>query len=61
MVARSEKDMAEMLHRGLAQPVADREHRTRFIRHMFGDTLDGGSGKRIAEQLLRLANVQTPS
>lgn len=57
MVARSEQDMREMLHRGLTQPNADSEKRRQFIRQMFGDVLDGQAGKRVAECLLELAHA----
>lgn len=55
MVARSVGDMSHMLRRGLSQPTIDPKNRHRFIRQMFDDTLDGASGKRVAEQLLGLA------
>ncbi len=55
MVARSEADMAAMLHQGLTRPEADRDNRARFIRDMFGDTLDGGAGRRVAKTLVSLA------
>ena len=55
MVAMSEKDMADMLHVGLTQPKHNSEKRRQFIQSMFGNTLDGKSGKRVAECLLKLS------
>jgi hypothetical protein len=54
MVARSVEDMRTMLVRGLAQPRDDSEKRCRFIRSMFGETLDGESGRRVAERLVEI-------
>ena len=61
MVAMSEKDMAEMLYKGLTQPKADSEKRHQFIHKMFGDTLDGNSGRRVAEHILKLAETREES
>lgn len=55
MVARSVEELKTMILRGLAQPDADCEARRRFTRAMFGGTLDGGSGRRVAQTLLALA------
>jgi hypothetical protein len=55
MVARSVDDMRDMLYRGLTQPGKDSAKRKRFIQQMFGSTLDGHSGERVAQQLLDLA------
>lgn len=55
MVARSVDDMRAMLHQGLTRPCDDRESRKSFLRTMFGTSLDGGSGRRVAETLLDLA------
>ncbi|MCH9647233.1 MAG: hypothetical protein K0U98_03275 [Deltaproteobacteria bacterium] len=55
MVARSVEDMRSMLYRGLSEPQGDSEIRRRFLHEMFGDTLDGNSGRRVAECLLHLA------
>jgi len=60
MVARSIDDMRRMLIRGLTQPEADSERRRTFIRSMFGDTLDGRSGLRVAETLVALATGTPP-
>jgi hypothetical protein len=55
MVARSEDEVEKMLRKGLTEPKANSEKRYSFIKNMFGDTLDGNSGRRVAEQLLALA------
>lgn len=55
MVARSLDDLKAMILRGLSQPEADRPAQQRFLQSFFGDTLDGKSGQRVAEELLRLA------
>lgn len=58
MVARSPEDMRTMLRRGLTEPDADRAARRRFLDGMFGTTLDGNSGRRVAASLLRLARSE---
>ncbi|RIK53760.1 MAG: hypothetical protein DCC59_06105 [Chloroflexi bacterium] len=55
MVARSIDDLRTMIARGLEQPLADKPAQDAFMRAMMGDTLDGKSGARVAEALLRLA------
>jgi CDP-glycerol glycerophosphotransferase (TagB/SpsB family) len=55
MVARSAADMKNMLHRGLTRPEADSEKRRSFIQRLFGPTLDGASGERVAERLIELS------
>lgn len=55
MVARSEKDLKDMLIKGLTHPELDSKKRQDFIKDMFGDTLDGNSGRRVAEVLIKLA------
>jgi hypothetical protein len=55
MVARSADDMARILRRGLTDPTADASARRRFLGSMFGDLLDGGAGRRVAERLVDLA------
>ncbi|MDH7515005.1 MAG: hypothetical protein QHI48_03895 [Bacteroidota bacterium] len=55
MVANSADDMRAMIRRGLLDPENGADARKRFIREMFGDTLDGKSGSRVASVLLRLA------
>lgn len=58
MVARSEAEMRKMLIRGLMQPKADSHVRRSFLKGMFGETLDGCSGQRVAKQLITLAEEQ---
>lgn len=55
MVAKSETELAEMLHRALDAPEADRLLRAKLIQSMFGKMLDGRSGPRVARQLVSLA------
>lgn len=59
MVARSEKDLKDMLIRGLTQPKLDSKKRQDFLRSMFGDMLDGNSGRRVAETLIKIAQRDT--
>lgn len=54
-LAHSPEEMRGLLRAALADPASDREHRRRFLRRMFGDTLDGRSGERVARVLLDLA------
>jgi len=58
MVAYSVDDMPKMLLKGLIEPQAGSERRRQFIREMFGDTLDGNSGRRVAEELIRLGGKE---
>jgi len=58
MVAYSVDDMPKMLLKGLKEPQAGSERRRQFIREMFGDTLDGNSGRRVAEELIRLGGKE---
>ncbi len=55
MVAYKAGDIASLLIRGLSYPQADSQKRQQFIKEMFGGVLDGHSGKRIAQQLVSLA------
>ncbi len=52
MLARSEGDLRELLVRGCMSPEEGRDARQRLIGQMFGATLDGNSGARVAESLL---------
>lgn len=54
MVARSTDDVRTMIRRALESPAADQPARERFLRQMFGDTLDGHSGERVAQCLLEI-------
>jgi hypothetical protein len=55
MLAQSKEDMARMIDEGLRNPTAGSEGRRRFMKEVFGGTLDGKCGQRVAEALLRLA------
>ncbi len=55
MVARSLDDLHGMIYKGLTDPLEQSQARRRFIHSMFGDTLDGQSGERIAGVLLEQA------
>ena len=55
MVARSLDELKAMIQRGLEQPEADRLAQEKFLQSFFGNTLDGKSGQRVANELLRLA------
>jgi hypothetical protein len=54
-VARSESEMLTLLHKALTEPQADRMQRRALIKLMFGNTLDGRAGQRVAAQLVKLA------
>jgi hypothetical protein len=56
MVARSVEDLREMIYRGLTNPQDQSGERHAFIQSMFNDTLDGKSGKRVADRLLECAS-----
>ncbi|MGH9947085.1 MAG: hypothetical protein ACRD6X_07805, partial [Pyrinomonadaceae bacterium] len=55
-VAGSLEEMRLMIGNLLARPETDRKCRHELIEKMFGSTLDGNSGKRVAETLLNIAN-----
>ncbi|MFN2159538.1 MAG: hypothetical protein ACK2TW_06245 [Anaerolineales bacterium] len=61
MVARSMEDLLAMVERGLRDPQADSQARQRFIREMFGDSLDGRCGERVANKLIELAKIPPPT
>lgn len=54
-VAKSRDEMRQLIRSGIESPSDRQAERSRLIRGMFGDTLDGNSGKRVAEVLLGLA------
>lgn len=60
MVARSTEDVRRIILLALAQPGADSQARTNFIKQMFNGTLDGGSGERVTRCLLNLAASNGP-
>jgi hypothetical protein len=57
MVARSEAELEEMLKRGLSDDGSESSKRKALLDSMFGATLDGNSGARVARQLLKLAGA----
>lgn len=57
-VAYSEDEMKEMLHQALIVPQARSARRRRLIQSMFGDTLDGQVGARVAQVLHQLTLPQ---
>lgn len=59
-VALSEEDLRNLLRRALVEPDADRAKRRALMRSMFGGTLDGYSGLRVADRLLKLAASRVP-
>jgi len=54
-LARSKSELRVMLQRALTTPNADSPARRAFIQSMFGNTLDGYSGLRVAARLIKLA------
>lgn len=54
-VAYSPAEMRELIHKGLNEPQRRTAERKALIAEMFGDTLDGNSGKRVAQVLLKCA------
>lgn len=57
-LARTPDEMRALLGAALRDPSAGAERRRAFIRGMFGDTLDGRSGERVADALLELAGAR---
>ena len=57
-VARSPAEMASMIASALADPGARSGERRKLVNNMFGSTLDGKSGKRVAQVLLKLAGSE---
>jgi hypothetical protein len=56
MLAHSESDLLEGVRSALTRP-SERAHQRRLlVDRMFGNTLDGQSGRRVADQLFRLAD-----
>lgn len=56
MVAWSTEDIKQFIRQGLTQPNAAQSMRRDFLSTIFGRSLDGYSGNRVAECLLKLAN-----
>lgn len=57
-VAKSANEMHVLIKACLANPDERKTERERLINKMFGKTLDGKSGNRVADRLLRLARNQ---
>lgn len=53
-VARSVTEMRDLIQKSLNEPQRQMAERRRLISKMFGDTLDGSSGKRVAQVLLNI-------
>jgi hypothetical protein len=56
-VAGSEAEMAAMIADGLAAPTQGSQERQALVDRMFGTTLDGRCGERVADRLIQLAAV----
>jgi len=54
MVAKTPDEMKNLIIKGLTKPEDDSQKRKSFIKNMFDNTLDGNSGKRVAETLIKL-------
>ena len=54
-VARSMADVEHAIRRDLSDPTALSAKRRAFIQQTFGETLDGESGRRVAEKLVEIA------
>jgi hypothetical protein len=54
-LAKSPAELRELIARALKNPLQDSTNRQKLLKRMFGDTLDGQSGRRAAETLLQLA------
>ena len=54
-VAKSEDEMRSLLRQALANPRADSLQRRKLIERMFGNRLDGQASRRVAAQLIKLA------
>lgn len=55
-LARSPEEMRTMLRQALTAPATHQPDRERLLSRMFGETLDGRSGERVANVLLELAD-----
>ena len=58
-VAGSADELRSMLRLSLTQPEVRRSQRRALVKSMFGDTLDGYSGLRVADRLVKLAGART--
>ncbi len=59
-VAQSEMELGLMLRTALVKPEFGRENRRALIKTMFGDSLDGYAGLRVAHRLIQLSGLRTP-
>lgn len=57
MLARSPQHMERMIRRALCAPQTHDRNGRRLVEEMFGNTLDGQSGKRVAQSLLELGSA----
>ena len=58
-LARSQREMREMILENLHDPSSRTNDRKKLISQMFGDTLDGCSSTRVADTLLQLATLRS--
>jgi hypothetical protein len=56
-LAKSENELRTLLRRALTEPQLGSQQRKMFISEMFGRTLDGYSGLRVADRLIQLAGA----
>jgi hypothetical protein len=56
-LAKSEGELRSLLRNALTEPQAGSKQRQAFIKDMFGHTLDGYSGLRVADRLIQLARA----
>jgi hypothetical protein len=54
-LAKSESELRVMLRKALTEPQMGSKQRQALIKDMFGHTLDGYSGLRVADRLIQLA------
>lgn len=57
-VARSLREMRNLIGKNLDDPARRKVERARLIKEMFGATLDGNSAKRVARRLLEIAGAK---
>ncbi len=55
-IASTQSEMTDLIRNALDDPARASNNRRKLIEHMFGDTLDGSSGQRVADILLDLAS-----
>jgi len=57
-LSRSEEELIGLLRKALTSPQSSRAERRKLVSSMFGTTLDGYAGWRVAERIVRLASVE---